>query len=104
MAFNVTPTSGAPPYMLSATFAEKHLIDGVQYVLRARNSTGTEVCPTVGTTMAPPEYAEQLLSVGTYEIIGPVASGSCRTTTLQIVDVLSNTVVSQQSVYVSNIV
>lgn len=103
MAFNVTPTSGAPPYVLSATFAEQYLIDGVRYLLRARNSTSTGVCPTVGTTMAPAEYAEQLLSVGTYTIIGPVASGSCRTTTLQIVNVLTGAVVSESSVNVSNI-
>ena len=103
MAFAVTPTSGAAPYLLTASFAEQHLINGMVYVLRVRSSTEVGVCPLVGFTLNPTFWATNLLENGSQSVLNNVPSGSCRTTTLQIVELSSNTIVSQMSVNVSNV-
>lgn len=104
MAFTVAPTSGSAPYVLSATFAEKYLIDDINYRITVRFSQATGSCPAVGVadTLSESQLAD-LLENGSTSSAATVSSGACRTFTLRILRVSDSAVVASSSVYIDNI-
>ena len=77
MAFDITPTSGDAPYLLSASF-ENSVSFGHGYELIVRRSGTMGSCNTVVTTgPLEPVIADALLSAGQYSIPDTVAAGRC---------------------------
>lgn len=105
MAFTVTPTSGAAPYILSADIINTGNIDGVNYVAAVFSSQSIGSCPSVGeTTPLATSRLNTLLSVGSVDAnVITVPAGSCRTFTLSITRLSDNVVVDSSSVSVDNL-
>lgn len=104
VGLSVVPTSGEAPYLLTASFTEIAFINNVLYRLEVRISQDTAACPpftSSGSRSVPIETA--LLSTGEFVITNNVVAGSCRTYSVLIRNLITDTIVSQSSVSVSNI-
>lgn len=98
------PTSGEPPYTLSADINGAEFIDNVYYRASVRSSGATGNCPTRGTA-APlsPTSLNALIKTGTTTSTLDVPLGDCRTYTLEIFDVSDNSLVAEASTSVDNV-
>lgn len=105
MAFDVTPSSGAAPYFMSAVINDVHLIDGVNYTASVRSSINTGTCPATGqASILDPSFVDPMIAGQSVELTTTtIASGSCRTWSLYITRVADNVVVASASSSVSNI-
>ena len=104
MAFTVTPTSGASPYTLSASFDTTKYIDGVNYVASLRTSASEGSCPSIGEeSPLTPTQLEVLLTTGSVVTNVGVSPGFCRAFTLTISQVSDSIVVDTSTVFVDNI-
>ena len=104
MAFSVAPTSGAPPYLLSAVIDKSAFVDNVYYRATLRASTSAGSCPLIGVeNIFSQTQINTLVTTGNLSASSAVPSGSCRTFTLQLLRVLDNSVVASSSVYVNNV-
>lgn len=105
MAFDVTPTSGQPPFVFTADFSARYGLDAGYYFLQFYINTEVGFCPNgdpLGTTH--PANALALLETGIYtQSAGPIPSGSCRTSTLVIREVGTNNIVSQAIANIDNV-
>lgn len=104
MAFDVTPSSGAGPYTLTASFANASLLDGVTYALELRASIQDVSCNTgmsEGTNQ--PGAVQSLLDTGSHVAEQPVNPTLCRTYSLIIRDVVNNTVIQFTNAYIDNL-
>lgn len=103
MAFDVTPTSDAAPYLVTASFDNAVNIDDVNYRLEVRipKAVGSCPAPTGGTNQA--GLANNLLSNGSFEIATDVDPGSCQTIGVSIVDISTSAVISSDSGQISNL-
>lgn len=104
MAFTVTPTSGAGPYVFTAVFAAKESLFTDRYGLevRPRTSVGSCPAPAVSGTQAPSAEVN-LLNTNSYTAPNPIAVGSCLVSTVVIRDLATGLVISQASAQVSNL-
>lgn len=103
MAFDVTPTSGASPYEYSASFVNGKNIDDTHYVLEFRNSTAVGSCPVSGSGADQPGVAESILATGSFVQLGnSVPSGSCRTSSLVIIDLSTGSVIDESAINIDN--
>lgn len=104
MAFSVTPSSGAAPYTLTASFTNSKSVTGSTYIGELRGSSSSTGCPAAGTGMVNDVVGvAELLANGVY--VSPVPSigeNSCRTFTFYIKDA-NGVVVSQASANVNNL-
>lgn len=99
----MTPTSGDAPYVYTATFENQSNFDGIHYALEVRSSTSVGSCPAQGSGTTLQEFADSLLSDGSYtQVDNSVPSGSCRTTSLRIVELKSGSYVNAGSVNIDN--
>ena len=105
MAFTVAPTSGEPPFTLSAEVSNVEYVDGVNYVASVAFSILSGVCPTQGATVPFSQEDVKSLLDGQDVIRGttPVATGSCRTYTMQIRRVSDGAVVATSNATIDNI-
>lgn len=105
MAFSVTPTSGAGPYTLTAVIENNMNVNGVDYVATASSSDQVGSCPVEGIQNAlSPTSVNTLVQNGVVVSGAPtVASGSCRTYTLNITRVADGVVISSSSTSVDNV-
>lgn len=105
MAFTVTPTSGAAPYLFEADFLNKDTFNTGLYVLEFRTSTSASQCPTSaleGNLNA--TAAIRILNDGVYTSSGmDVPSGVCRAYGLYVRLVSDNSVVSSSVVNIDNL-
>lgn len=105
MAFTVTPTSGAVPFLYQAQFGNKSNIDGINYALSYRVNTSVGSCPPVenaGTNQA--QVASDLLEFGEHtQTMGNIPAGSCRTGSLIITHVPTGDVVDIKGVFIDNV-
>lgn len=105
MAFTVTPTSGAVPFLYEAQFSNKFLINGNDYALSYRVQTTVGSCaPPADTGATQNNVAEALLKYGQYtQTMGTIPEGSCRTGTLVLKHVSSGVVVQMAAVNIDNL-
>ena len=105
MAFTVTPTSGASPYIIQANIDQSYLVNGVDYSAAIMSSVGVGSCPTLGTTSPMPDSLLMQVVTGIAVNSGwsTVPSGSCRTWTLTITNNSDNSIIAQSSVSVNNV-
>lgn len=102
--FDVTPTSGAAPYIFTTGLNDRYGLDVGLYSLRFYEESAVGSCPPPGTTgQARGSVASNLLNNGTATIGQTVPSGNCVTYTLVIIEGATNNIVSQASVNVDNI-
>lgn len=104
MAYSVTPTSGAGPYVFTAEFSNRDHLFFDLYALEVRPRTGVGSCPApaVSGTQAP--GAESLLLASdSYTTIPSVDAGSCLVSTVVIRNTVTGDIVSQASASVDNI-
>lgn len=105
MAFTVTPTSGAGPYVLSASFDNISSIDFVNFSLEIRSANDTESCFLgVATGTNVPSLVANLLNTGESVLSSSVPVGTCNTRSLIIRDLSTDTVIDSQNIYIDNIV
>lgn len=105
MAFDVTPTDGAGPYVLSAQYLNPQNFDLGLYVVELFSASEVGACPvpsTLGTSNS--SLANGLLLSGSASHASPVPPGSCRQYVNLIRRVSDNEIVSQMEVYVDNVV
>lgn len=102
MAFSVTPTSGAGPYILSLDLANKVLIDGVFYGLVVSFAEESGVCPSSG-FMTTTTVRNALLSSGTYTRTGDIEPGICGVYKVDVVDLSTSVIISTASVSIDNV-
>lgn len=103
MAFDVTPTSGTPPYEFTAEFLNKESFNygyGLRF-WRTDPQAGTCPLPDAVTTDLP-SAAASILSNGLYTRSAIVSPDVCQTFVLEIRDKLGN-VIDSQSVNIDNI-
>lgn len=105
MAFTVTPTRGANPYILNADVDNFSVINGVHYRATVSSTRATGSCPALGVSSAMNANAVAQLVSGVPVDTGAstVATGDCRTWTLTIIKVSDNSIIDQSSVSVSNL-
>lgn len=104
MAFEITPTSGGSPYILSAEVDQSQYIDSVHYYADILTAVQVGVCPTAGTNALPPERVATLLRTGTVNTgVASVPVGSCRSFQLVIRRVSNNEIVASDLVVVDNV-
>lgn len=103
MAFGVTPSSGSAPYLFNLTLSDNSLITSGIYNFVFLASSASPSCPLTGVGSSQPATAAFLLSTGTASVQNTVGAGLCVTYTAQIVNPLTNEIMSQSSVNVSNI-
>lgn len=103
MAFNVTPTSGATPYLFTADFENKDNFSLGNFTLYAYAISGEGVCPAPsfgGSGL--PDMSQSLLNDGSYTMSsGSVPVGSCRVFNLVIKDI-SGVVIDNKTVAIDN--
>lgn len=95
-SFTSTSYSRNPPRTYSIVFANKSLIDGVNYVFEVRSplSSSSEcVIPPVDSPVSVPP-TEQLLAVGSFTSNYVVAAGLCQTIEARIVRVSDGSIIS----------
>lgn len=103
MAFDVTPTSGDSPYVLTAVLGNKEEINGIYYSLELYTSNQVGSCFLgVASGAVAPSWAQSLLNNGAYTVNTSVNVGSCRTYTLIIRDLTTNDVLDSKNVYIDN--
>lgn len=103
LTFN--PSNGNPPYVLTAQWLNKSLIDDVNYKLEARLQTTPGSClinTFPGAVNANVTNALKNTSSYTYNILVP--NGSCVAVTVRIVKISDNSVISQLTAHINNIV
>lgn len=104
MAFDVTPTSGAGPYVFTVEFTNKESLFTNRYGLEIRPRTNLGSCPAPATSGTRAPGAEsQVLATDSYTSITDVPSGSCLVSTIVIRNLVTNEIVSQMSVSVNNL-
>ena len=106
MAFDITPTSGAAPYTLSAIIANSENIDSVNFVASVRTSQTVGVCPETATGAQLSEaQINDLIANGstTVGVSTSVPEGSCRAFTLRITKVSNDSVIALSTVHVDNV-
>ena len=104
MAFTVTPTSGAGPYVFTAQFANKDNLFYDLYVLEVRPRTAVGSCPAPATSGTQAPGAESLLlSSDSYTTVPSVDAGSCLVSTVVIRNTVTGDIVDQASASVDNI-
>ena len=104
MAFTVTPTSGEAPYILAVELADDEFLDGVHYMATVAHTTSSGSCPLKGTVSKFSAVAVNgFITNGTYEAMGDVPPGSCRTYTMEIIRLKDNAVIASSNVYVDNV-
>lgn len=104
MAFTVTPTSGAGPYVFTAEFTDKASLFTDRYELEVRPRTGVGSCPSpVSTGTRAPGAEAQLLSTDSYTSAANIDIGSCMVSTIVIREIASGLIISQASAQVSNL-
>lgn len=104
MAFTVTPTSGDAPYILSADIADKVNIDGVNYALEVRPNTTIGSCLVgISTDPSNTNIVQSLLATDSYMVSGNVNVGSCRTYSLIIRDLRTDTIISSENAVIDNV-
>lgn len=103
MAFDVTPADGAGPYNFTATIASAMFIDNEEYSISLRSSEAVGSCPAQGTSTPSAAGAAALLTNGVFVTTASVPIGSCRSYTLSIRDIVNDTVISSETVQISNI-
>lgn len=105
MAFTVTPTSGAAPYVFEAEFSNRIGLDQGFYSLHFYATSGVGTCPAPTTSGTDQQNVVQaLLNVGTYTQSGnSVPAGSCRVHNLVIREIATNNIVSSSSLSIDNV-
>lgn len=105
MAFTVTPTSGAGPYLYEAEFANKENINGSLYTIHFYSATTEGSCPSPRFSgVDQTNIAQALVNDGTYLQSGSnVASGSCRVVNLVIRTANTGDVVVNSTVSINNL-
>lgn len=104
VAWDIDPKSGFAPYYLTATFANKQLIDGVRFKFEVRYGTTVGACPLLSQALGNNPIVEtSILSSGVFTATADVPSGSCTGYYAIVTDVVNNVVVSQLSTFVSNV-
>ena len=104
MAFSVTPTSGAGPYVFTAEFTNKESLFSNQYQLEVRPRTGEGSCPAPATSGQRASGAEaNLLNSSSYTSVATIPEGSCMTSTVVIRDLDTGTVISQETAQIDNL-
>lgn len=106
MAFTVTPTSGAVPYLFEAVFSNKASIIAGNYSVHFYSSVNT-----VGSCPSPPvagtdqqNVVNSLLNTGSYTLASNgVPEGNCRVFNLVIREVSSGNIVDSSSVSIDNV-
>lgn len=99
------PNSGSAPYVLTAIFESKNLIDGVNYSLELRGASLVGSCPLPSfTSTNNATGVTSFLASDTYTISSPsIPEGSCNVQNLIIRNVVTGAVVSNQYVSISNV-
>lgn len=103
MAFTVTPTSGAGPYVLSADIENSQNIDGLNFSAFLGSSNGVGFCQARGNTAFPSNLLDLLVSGQTVTVPTEVDEGNCRTFTLEIIRLSDNDVISFANALVDNV-
>lgn len=103
MAFTVTPTSGEGPYVLDALISNREMIDDVNYGLRVMRSNAETPCPVVATGVSIGPIVEAFLAGNEYADALTIPNDLCRTYTVVLTDLSTNTVIGEISQSVSNI-
>lgn len=103
MAFSVTPTSGAGPYTITAAFANKDSFNYSKYALTFSFSDGVGSCPSAGVATVLVAGGVSLLENGSFVHPLDVASGSCRTYTVRIRDLETESLVQAMNATVNNV-
>ena len=105
MAFNVAPTSGDGPYIVTASISNSVVIDGVNFYADVRTSISENNCPLNGS--ADPWSAfnvDNLVNGGSVTTSYPnVPAGSCRAISLRIMRVSDDSVVDIATVFIDNV-
>lgn len=104
MALNVTPRDGAPGNLYTIEFANKSSLYTDLYDFEVRPRTAVGSCPAPAISGARSASAENsFLTTDAYTTSSDVALGSCSVLTALIRNVVTDTIVSQQSVSVDNL-
>lgn len=103
MAFTVTPTSGDAPYVYTADFSSKDLIDGVSFDLEARTTVLENECFVgVSDGVNSPTIVNNLLDTGSHTSMTSVGAGYCRTVSLIIRSLVTGQVVDYMNITIDN--
>lgn len=104
VAFAITPTSGAAPYVYTAQFSNKEMLSTGEYFLQAVSQTtaGSCVNPAASGT-SNPTIVTSILNTGQYTNTFSVPVGSCSVVALQIRRVSDNVIVSRELAQISNL-
>lgn len=105
MAFDVTPTSGEAPYLLTATIANAVNVDGVRYSMSVRSLVEEGSCPAFG-NMSPLSQGDldTLLAGGAVTTPYPtVPDGSCRAITLRLTRLSDGVGIQTETITVNNL-
>lgn len=103
MAFAVTPTSGAGPYTLTADITNKDSFNYNRYALTLSFTDAVGSCPASGVATVLVSGAVNLLESGSFAHPLVVATGSCRTYTLRVRDLVTGSIVQFMNVTVNNV-
>lgn len=104
MAFTVSPTSGAAPYVLTADISDKESLFWDRYALELRTRSSSGSCATPIMTSPPNNViGAALLESGTSTLVADVPIGSCQVFSLVIRDLETDLIISQEVAQVSNL-
>lgn len=102
MAFEVAPTSGGNEFIISANILNSSAIDNINYKATVCYSTASGSCPSTGSSTCHSQtVVDALVVTGSVTVpISVVPGGSCRTWTLNILQVSNDTVVDSSNAFV----
>lgn len=103
MAFTVTPTSGDAPYVYTADFTGKDVIDGVSFSLEARTTVLVNECFLgMSDGVNSQTIVDNILNTGSHTSMTSVGAGFCRTVSLIIRNMNTGMVVDYKNITIDN--
>lgn len=100
----VSPSTGVAPYVLTAVFNNKELLDGVNYRLESAIVDNVGSCVTnINAGVNDQARANTILATNGLTAMQTVNTGSCRAFILRIRDIPNNTIIQGLIAHVDNV-